>query len=597
MFEYSYYDKKIYNTCNDLSISALPDSFLKITDIEAVRVSCWGEHCLECGAPECYDSCEMYEARQDQRCRRFVYGMWYRNDAEDVYGIDIRLKKWAKLRTIIRKASIEPDKSVKLDRITRRLGFTVRIISNILSPVIKNYKLSRGVEWYKGKIAEYMNGTNADTDIFLFHAYLYGRENRNMMVEVNVGRTPVFKTSMHLTPGWNEKIIDLKSAIDKVDSSEQTSDLILYQEGNEELEIHIGFCDIVKLRKNMKHKYPAAKVKCVIWDLDRTLWNGILIESSPDELELREGVLTTLKSLDERGIIQAVVSKNNYDEAADVLKRLGVSEYFVALMINWNPKSDNIIKLEEMLNINRDTFAFIDDSIYERKEVSSVIENIRVYDETMIPGLLDFPEFDVIVTEDSKNRRKMYQTEAARNRIKTEYKDNLAFLRQCSLCSEVKKLETRDELNRSYELINRTNQLNLSGKRYSFDDFCERNEKSTFYIVRCWDQYGDYGQIAVIHFAVEDDRLIVDEFAMSCRVARKYVESALLNYFMDEYDKKGITMIGANNRKNKLLIETLKEIGFKDKSNSEETLRLEFSDGMLLNSDIVKIQEKADTAE
>ena len=71
----------------------------------------------------------------------------------------------------------------------------------------------------------------------------------------------------------------------------------------------------------------------------------------------------------------------------------------------------------------------------------------------------------------------------------------------------------------------------------------------------------------------------------------------MLNYFMDEYDKKGITMIGANNRKNKLLIETLKEIGFKDKSNSEETLRLEFSDGMLLNSDIVKIQEKADTAE
>ena len=102
------------------------------------------------------------------------------------------------------------------------------------------------------------------------------------------------------------------------------------------------------------------EIKCVIWDLDNTLWNGILTED--EEVKLREDAKNMIIELDSRGILNSVSSKNNYEDAMKKLEEFGLSQYFLYPEINWNPKSDSVGNIVKNLNISMDTVLFIDDS-------------------------------------------------------------------------------------------------------------------------------------------------------------------------------------------------------------------------------------------
>ncbi len=91
-----------------------------------------------------------------------------------------------------------------------------------------------------------------------------------------------------------------------------------------------------------KAKGKLPKVKCVVWDLDNTLWHGILVEDGPEKLLLKEGIREVIEELDRRGILQSVASKNNHDEAMEILKKVGLEEYFLYPQISWNPKSQAV---------------------------------------------------------------------------------------------------------------------------------------------------------------------------------------------------------------------------------------------------------------
>ena len=102
--------------------------------------------------------------------------------------------------------------------------------------------------------------------------------------------------------------------------------------------------------------------KCVAWDLDNTLWNGILVEDGADKLQLKPGVINLLKTLDERGILISAVSKNNPEDALAVLRSFGIVDFFLYPQISWNPKSQGIQRLASSLNIGIDSLLFVDDS-------------------------------------------------------------------------------------------------------------------------------------------------------------------------------------------------------------------------------------------
>lgn len=146
------------------------------------------------------------------------------------------------------------------------------------------------------------------------------------------------------------------------------------------------------------------KIKCVVWDLDNTLWNGILSEG--DDVKLRDGVIDIIKALDERGILQSIASKNEFSDAYAKLEEMGIAEYFLYPQINWNPKSESVKNISKNLNLALDTFAFIDDSPFEREEVKSADEKILTVDADDIDKIISTERFiPKFITEDTRDRK------------------------------------------------------------------------------------------------------------------------------------------------------------------------------------------------
>ena len=114
-----------------------------------------------------------------------------------------------------------------------------------------------------------------------------------------------------------------------------------------------------------------------MWDLDHTLWNGILVEDGAEQIQLRDGIVDVVKELDRRGILQSVASKNNHEDAIAALEKLGIAEYFLHPQIHWQPKSKSIGAIAEALNIGVDTLMFVDDQEFERREVASAWPEVR----------------------------------------------------------------------------------------------------------------------------------------------------------------------------------------------------------------------------
>ena len=143
------------------------------------------------------------------------------------------------------------------------------------------------------------------------------------------------------------------------------------------------------------------KIKCVVWDLDNTIWNGVLIEDS--NVTLRSGIKDIMDVLDQRGILQSIASKNDHDLAMSKLRELGLHEYFLYPQINWGPKSVSAKEIAKLINIGIDTLAFIDDQAFERDEVNFENRQVLCIDSTNLEHLLDMPEmFPRFITEDSK---------------------------------------------------------------------------------------------------------------------------------------------------------------------------------------------------
>ena len=164
-----------------------------------------------------------------------------------------------------------------------------------------------------------------------------------------------------------------------------------------------------------------ARIKCVIWDLDNTLWEGILSEGGGKSL--RRGAMEAVLELDRRGIVQSVSSKNDYGAAVRQLAAFGLEDYFLCPQISWNPKSGGIQTILSALNIKPEATAFVDDSAFERDEVGRVLPALHRYDGADLPEMLALPEFQVpFITEDSANRRHMYRAALARQTAEKEAK-------------------------------------------------------------------------------------------------------------------------------------------------------------------------------
>ncbi|MFB7948837.1 HAD-IIIC family phosphatase [Kitasatospora phosalacinea] len=289
---------------------------------------------------------------------------------------------------------------------------------------------------------------------------------------------------------------------------------------------------------------PPPTVKCVVWDLDNTLWKGTLLEG--DDVAVDDRVRETVLGLDARGILQAVASKNDHRPAWQRLEDLGLAEYFVQARIGWGPKSASVREIADELKFAPGTIAFIDDQPAERAEVAFHLPQVRCYPAEAAAGLLDLPEFTpATVTVDSRRRRQMYQANARRQAEQESFEGpSQEFLRSLDLAMEIRRA-THEDLSRMEELTLRTSQMNATGVHYSDADLRALLDDARHEVlaVTMSDRFGSHGAVGVALVERGPSVWHLKLLATSCRVVSFGAGATVLNWLVSEAAAAGAHLI------------------------------------------------------
>jgi FkbH-like protein len=296
--------------------------------------------------------------------------------------------------------------------------------------------------------------------------------------------------------------------------------------------------------------------KCVVVDLDDTLWPGVLAETgapfawAPEVsgqfsfVGLYFGLHEALKALARRGILLACASKNDEHVVRRLwryppqypVERLLTLDDFVTHRINWNEKADNIADIADELNLGLDSLVFIDDSAVERAKVQQYLPELLVLGEnpfTTRLQLLTSPALQVPrITEEARQRAPMMRAQLARQRAARSAVDQAQFNASLELACDIRRVESDHDLDRIHELVVRTNQFNTSGRRYRKQDLhaLAQSVGGRIYAMSVKDRFADYGLVA----ACICEEHVIELVAMSCRVIGLGVENTLLRFVVEE---------------------------------------------------------------
>ena len=305
--------------------------------------------------------------------------------------------------------------------------------------------------------------------------------------------------------------------------------------------------------------------KCIVVDLDNTLWGGIVGEDGFDGIRLGPQppgnafveFQKYLKALSQRGILLAINSKNNFDDAIQVIRKhpfmvLRESD-FSCVKINWNNKASNMHQISQELNIGLDSFVFFDDDLVNRELIRETMPEITtpelphdpsLYSE-VIQSLHDFSTFQI--TSEDTNRGQMYLEQKKRTESQNSTYDISEFLKKLNLEIEIKKTNSFT-IPRISQLTLKTNQFNLTTKRYHEDQIKKFSEDKNILIgcAQIRDKFGDNGITGV--FIVEktnSDEWLLDTFLLSCRVMGREAEKAILYFIINKAKNNNIKILKA----------------------------------------------------
>lgn len=324
--------------------------------------------------------------------------------------------------------------------------------------------------------------------------------------------------------------------------------------------------------------------KCLVLDLDNTLWGGVIGDDGINGIELGElgngriysDIQRWCLELKERGIILAVCSKNDEDVAKepfekhpDMLLHLDDIAVFVA---NWEDKAANIRYIREVLNIGMDSMVFLDDSVFERNLVREMLPDITVpelpketADWLEYLGSLDL--FDTAVGTAGGDRTAKYREEAERRSAKRQFADVDEYLKSLQM-EAVRASFDEFHYPRIAELSQRSNQFNLRTVRYTEDQIraiAENDRYITLYFTLC-DRFGDYGLVScVIMEKTSDTEAFIDTWFMSCRVLNRGMEEFIINSVTEAASEHGIETLTAEyipTKKNKMVEDIYERFGF-----------------------------------
>jgi len=321
-------------------------------------------------------------------------------------------------------------------------------------------------------------------------------------------------------------------------------------------------------------------IKCVVWDLDDTLWHGTLAEDG--QVVVRQEVVTIIEQLDRRGILHSIASRNSHDHAMNRLREAGLEKFFLYPQINWGSKSESLAEIAKHLNVGLDTFAFVDDQAFERDEVRFNHPMVSCFDALDASALETVASIQPrFITQDSAHRREMYQSDAHRNQLEERFSGpKEEFLASLGLKFKVANA-TEDDLRRAEELTVRTNQLNTTGLTFSFDElksFISAPDR-LFLVASLDDRYGTYGKIGLALIVLEDEVWRIQLLLMSCRVMARGVGNVLINLIRQKAKDAGVRLEAEfiETNRNRMMYMTYKFNGFSESIKNGDHLLLDGS--------------------
>ncbi|MFC1809128.1 HAD-IIIC family phosphatase, partial [Candidatus Omnitrophota bacterium] len=311
--------------------------------------------------------------------------------------------------------------------------------------------------------------------------------------------------------------------------------------------------------------------KCLVLDLDNTLWGGVVGEDGPMGIKIGVGAPEgeafldfqyAIKSLKHRGIILALCSKNNFTDIEEVFSKrtempLSLDD-FSAIEVNWEHKHLNIQRIAESLNIGIDSMVFVDDNPVECELVKKMLPEVITL---QLPEdsseyrhfLMEQLYFEkIFITKDDKVKGEQYSQQRKRDGLKSEVQDLESFLNSLETEVIIKK-PNKGELPRVHQLFSKTNQFNLTTIRYSIseiEEFYGRNDVD-LKIVQAKDKFGDMGTIGVYLIIRKNGEAVIDSFIMSCRALGREIETAVMNVIKRSVENLKITAKYVPTKKNK----------------------------------------------
>jgi FkbH-like protein len=309
-------------------------------------------------------------------------------------------------------------------------------------------------------------------------------------------------------------------------------------------------------------------IKCVVWDLDDTVWPGVAVES--DEMpEPHERVLGLMDALEAQGIVCSVASRGDPALAPLLAAHPRLGGRFVAPQVAWDEKSESVARIAAALRIDLGALAFVDEDPFERAGVAHALPAVLVLSVAELESALGGGRFTPErLTDEGRRRAAMYRDEERRQRVEAGFAGGRTdFLCWCEMRLDVGAAEAAD-LDRMVELGERTHRLNSAARRAGRDDVLRWFAAGGLVRARLVDRFGDYGLVGMVAVdrtpGAADWR--VDLLAISCRVEGRGVPAALLRWTMDEARRAGAPGLRAlyrGNGRNVRLAVLLRQLGFR----------------------------------
>ena len=317
------------------------------------------------------------------------------------------------------------------------------------------------------------------------------------------------------------------------------------------------FKEAISDLSNLYESIKGLNRKLLILDLDDTLWGGTLGDVGWKNLRIGghdhlgesfRDFQIQIKSLKNQGIVLALASKNDETIAIKAINKhpemVLTMEDFVAHRINWEDKAKNIVDIVDELNLGLQSAVFFDDSPFERSRVRDILPEVLVPELPKDP--IDYNTFlsrlrcfdKVHITKEDKVRSNLYKSETKRTKLRQKIKTLSDWIETLNLTVVIENIKN-ENTPRATQLLNKTNQMNLSTRRLNEKEFNNwiKVKSNNLWTIKATDKFGDYGIIGILSISIKDDVATLVDFILSCRVVGRYIEEIMIE-FLKEFCQK-----------------------------------------------------------